>query len=380
MTVTRIDAEMTRELRELGILDSRLCFNCGSCAGICPLSNIHSGFPRKVIRQGQLGVNDLESEDIWACATCKACVQQCPRGVEIIDYMKSVRRLVVETGAGYVPKSLHRTMVNLIGVGNPFGEAPEKRAAWALDMGVKKITRDMDYLLFMGCYGGYDPVVRKSAVALVNILNRVGISYGILGGEEVCCGESANKIGNEKLFELLAHKNIANFEKNGVQRVITISPHCFQTFKNEYTRFGLKLEVIHYTQFLAQLLKEGKIKPVKPLNKLVTYHDPCYLGRHNGIYDEPREVLRAIPGLNLREMTLAKETAYCCGGGGGKIWQEVKKENRISDSRLKQAVASGAEMLIAACPYCTVNLEDSRLVNNENISVTDIAQVLWESL
>jgi Fe-S oxidoreductase len=380
MTVTRLDPVMSRELRELGILDSRLCFNCGSCAAICPLSNVHSGFPRKVLRQGQLGTNDLESEDVWACATCKACVQQCPRGVEIIDYMKSVRRTIVETGAGYIPKSLKHTVVNLYGVGNPFGEPPETRSAWAFEMGVKPITRNMDYLLFMGCYGGYDPVVRKSAAALVNILNLSGVSYGILGADEVCCGESANKIGQNKLFEQLARKNILNFEKNNVHRIITISPHCFQTFKNEYSQFGTNYEIIHYTQFLAQLIKERKIKPRKALEKLVTYHDPCYLGRHNGIYREPREVLRSIPGLNLQEMTFSQQTSFCCGGGGGKIWQEVKKENRISDQRLQQAIITGAEVLVTACPYCTVNLEDSRLVNNENIIVMDVAQILLETI
>jgi Fe-S oxidoreductase len=380
MTGTRLDPEMMQELKNLGILDSRLCFNCGSCSGVCPLSQIHSGFPRKILRQGQLGITDFDSEDTWACATCKACVQQCPRGVEIIDYIRSLRRTVIESGVGYLPKSLHRTMVNLISVGNPFGEPPEKRALWAAEMGVKPFTSNTDFLLFLGCYAGYDPLVRKSAVALVNILDHAGVNFGILGPRESCCGESANKAGNEKLFQQLATKNIETFHGNGVKRIITISPHCYQTFKNEYTKLGGNFEVIHYTQLFAQLLKEGKLKPVKALNKKVTYHDPCYLGRHNGIYSEPREVLRSIPGLNLVEMIFSQQTSFCCGGGGGKIWQEVKKENRISDLRLKQAVATGAEILVTACPYCTVNLEDSKLVNNENITVTDIPQLILEAL
>jgi Fe-S oxidoreductase len=379
-TATRLDTAMMQGLRDLGVLDSRLCFNCGSCAGICPLSQIHSGFPRKVLRQGQLGTIDFESEDLWACATCRACVQQCPRGVEIIDYLKSLRNTVIESGFGYVPKSLHRTMLNLIGVGNPFGEPPEKRAEWATEMGVKSFTADMEYLLFMGCYAGYDPLVRKSAVALVNILNQAETSYGILGARESCCGESANKAGNEKIFQQLASKNIEAFQSNGVRRIVTISPHCYQTFKNEYAKLGANLEVIHYTQLLAQLIREGKLKPGKALDKKVTYHDPCYLGRHNGVYDEPREVLRSIPGLDLLEMTLCRENSFCCGGGGGKIWQEARKENRISDIRLQQAIETGSEILVTACPYCKVNLEDSKLVDNERITVTDVSQLVWETL
>jgi Fe-S oxidoreductase len=380
MAGTRLDPVMMQELKNLVILDTRLCFNCGSCTGVCPLSQIHPGFPRKVLRQGQLGITDFESEDTWACATCKACVPQCPRGVEIIDYMKSVRRTVIESGIGHLPKSLRRAMTNLVGAGNPFGEPPENRAVWATEMGVKLFTPNMDFLLFMGCYAGYDPLVRKSAVALVNILDHAGINYGILGPRERCCGESVNKAGNEKLFQQLAQKNIDTFQGNGVRRIITISPHCYHTFKNEYPKFGGGFEVIHYTQYLAQLLKEGRLKPSKALDKRITYHDPCYLGRHNGVYGEPREVLRSIPGLNLLEMPFSQHTSFCCGGGGGKIWQEVKKENRLSDLRLQQAITAGAEILVTACPYCMVNLEDSKLVNNENITVTDIPQLIWEAL
>jgi Fe-S oxidoreductase len=299
-----------------------------------------------------------------------------PRGVEIIDFMKSLRKVVVESGVGYLPKSLRRTMVNLASVGNPFGEAPEKRSSWAMDMGVKPYTKRMDYLLFMGCYAGYDPVVRKSAAALIQLLDITGVSYGILGSQENCCGESANKAGNEEVFKQLAQKNIDVFEAHEVKRVITISPHCYHSFKNEYSQFGIKYEIIHYTQFLAQLIKEDKLRPTKSLEKAVTYHDPCYLGRYNGVYEEPRDVLRSIPGLTLQEMPFSKETSFCCGGGGGKIWMEVKKENRISDIRLQQAVGTGAELMVLACPYCTVNLEDSKLVNNAEITVTDISQLL----
>ena len=205
----------------------------------------------------------------------------------------------------------------------------------------KLFTPGMDYLLFLGCYAGYDPLVRKSAVALVKLLDRAGISYGILGAQESCCGESVNKAGNEKLFHQLANNNIKTFEGKAVKNIITISPHCYHTFKNEYPKLNGNYEVIHYTQILAQLVKEGKLKPAKTLPYKVTYHDPCYLGRHSGVYAEPRDVLHSIPGLNLLEMTFSKEISFCCGGGGGKIWQEEKKENRISNLRLEQAIKTG---------------------------------------
>ncbi len=379
MTGVRIDPAMIRELRELGIRNVRACFNCGSCAGICPLSQVYSGFPRNSLRHGQLGLTDFESEDSWVCATCKACEKQCPRGVEIIDYMRSLRKMAVETGVGYLPRSLRRAMLNIASVGNPFGEAPEKRAAWATELGVEPFTRDMELLLFLDCYAGYDPLVRNAAIAVINILRKAVVKFGILGSEEKCCGESVNKAGNGELFKTLALENIRLFREKGVRRIVAISPHCYHTFKNEYPAFGGDFEVLHYTQYLAQLIKEGRLKLTRELNKKVTYHDPCYLGRHNGIYDEPREVLRSVSGIDLLEMPLSRETSFCCGGGGGKIWMEVKKEKRISDLRLQQAVKTGADTLVTACPYCMVNLEDSKLVNNAQVSVTDIARLVWEA-
>ncbi|MCX6012694.1 MAG: (Fe-S)-binding protein [Chloroflexi bacterium] len=380
MSAVKLDTVMMQELRNFGILDARNCFNCGSCAGICPLSQISGGFPRKLLRYGQLGLTDFNSEDTWTCATCRACVQQCPRGVEIIDFIQSIRRLVVQKDIGYMPKSLRTTMVNLAAVGNPFGEPPGKRALWAREMGVKRFSRDTDFLLFLDCYAGYDPVVKKSAVSLIRLLDMAGVSYGILGEQEICCGESAKKAGNETVYRQLAEKNIEMFNTCGVRSVIAVSPHCYHTFKNEYPGLGAHFEVLHYTQLLADLLGTGKLKPVKPLEKVVTYHDPCYLGRYNNVYQEPRQIIKSIPGIELREMPLSGHNSFCCGGGGGKIWMEAKKGERLSDIRLQQAVNSGAGELILACPYCTVNLEDSKLSNNESIVVKDIASLLLEAI
>ena len=379
MAATRFDSATLQELKDLGVLSMKDCFNCGSCTGICPLSKDNNRFPRTLMRHSQLGLIDFENENVWACATCRSCADQCPRDVDIIDLMKSLRKIVVQMGAGYMPKPLHRAMVNIASVGNPFGEPAEKRGVFATELGVKPFAKGTELLLFMCCYSYYDSVARRTAIAVVNILKAAGVDFGILGTEESCCGESVNKAGNEELFQKLAEKNICTFNEKGVTRIVTISPHCYQTFANEYPKLGGKFEVLHYTQYLAQLIKEGKLKLVGEPGKKVTYHDSCYLGRHNGIYDEPREVLSAIPGLELSEMPYSQKVSFCCGGGGGRIWQETKKEDRISDLRLQQAKATGADILAVACPYCMVNLEDSRLVNNENIMVEDVAELVWQA-
>ena len=359
------------------------CFQCGVCSGICPSipivtpENVMS--VRRMLHQGKLGLIDFEDKDIWTCATCGACVDRCPRGVDIIDFIKSLRKIIVKLGVGYLPKSLRRVMGNLGSVGNPFGEAPEKRGAWAKDLGVKPFTKDMELLLFLGCFAGFDPQVRKVAHAIINILNKAGISFGILGSEENCCGESINKVGNEDLFQKLAERNIRAFTENDVTTILTISPHCYSTFKNEYPRFEGRIEVIHYTQYLAELIEEGRLRFTKEIDRRVTYHDPCYLGRHNGIYDEPRQILNSIPGLELVEMSSSRENSLCCGGGGGRMWIDSEKDRGFSYVRMEQADETGANILAVACPYCMLNLEASSSANNGGtIEIKDIAELVWE--
>jgi Fe-S oxidoreductase len=208
------------------------------------------------------------------------------------------------------------------------------------------------------------------------------VDFGILATKEVCCGESARKAGQESLFQNLAESNITAFNEAGVKRIVVTSPHCYNAFKNEYPELGGNFEVIHFSQYLVELIKEGRLKFTKELNKKVTYHDPCYLGRHNGIYDEPRQVLESIPGLELVEMSENRENSLCCGGGGGRIWMETKKGERFSDLRLEQALEVGASILALACPYCMVNFEDSVLSADKSdvIEVKDIAELVLEAL
>ncbi len=361
------------------------CFQCGLCSGICPSIAItppeNQRSVRRMLHQGNLGLIDFENKDIWTCATCGACVDRCPHGVDIMDFMESLRKIIVKLGVGYLPKSLHRAMGNLTAVGNPFGEAPENRGAWATDLGVKPFTRDMELLLFLGCYAGYDPQVRKVAHAIIHTLKKAGIRFGILGSKESCCGESVNKVGNEDLFRKLAERNIRTFTENGVTTVLTISPHCYSTFKNEYPRFEGHVEVIHYTQYFAELIEEGRLKFTKEVDKKVTYHDPCYLGRHNNIYDEPRQILNSIPGVELVEMPSSRENSLCCGGGGGRMWVDNEKDTGFSYVRMQQAIKTGASILAVACPYCMLNLEASNLANNGNtIGVKDIAELVLEAI
>ena len=239
-------------------------------------------------------------------------------------------------------------------------------------------------LYFPDCYLSYDPRLKKVAVATANILNKAGVEYGILGTKENCCGESIRKTGNEEVFKTLAKENIKTFVEHGVQKILVSSPHCYHTFKNEYPEFMVNFEVVHITQFLFELMEEGRLEVPNENGKKMTYHDPCYLGRHNGIYDEPREVLKQIQGSELIEMPDAREDSLCCGGGGGRIWMETPKGERFSDLRVVQASEVGAEVLVTACPYCITHFEDSKLTledqEDSELEVKDITEVIYETI
>ncbi len=358
------------------------CYQCGLCTGICPWNLVRSFIVRRMLHQAQFGLADLESEDVWLCATCRACVERCPRGVEIIDILRALRRTIVGLGVAKVPDSLRITMKNIAGTGNPQGEAQEKRADWAKDLDVKAFAKGTELLYFSCCIPAYDPKVKRVAQATVSILNKAEVDFGILGARENCCGESVRKAGDESLFQSLAESNIGAFVENGVKKILVTSPHCYHTLKNEYPESGGNFEVTHFAQYLSRLIDEGKLKFTKEVNKKVTYHDPCYLGRHNGIYDEPRQVLKSIPGLELVEMPDWGQESLCCGGGGGRIWMETPKGERFSDLRLEQAIEAGAEVLAVACPYCLLNFEDSVLTIDEGhtIEIKDISELVQEAI
>jgi Fe-S oxidoreductase len=336
---------------------------------------------RKIIREATFGLTDIESDEMWRCTTCGNCPRQCPRGVAIIEAGVSLRRIATEYGV--FPTSVNPVRAisaSLTGEGNPLNETRKTRANWAEGLSVKAFTEGMEILYFPGCYLCYDPRLKKVARATADILNRAGVDFGILGSRENCCGESIRKTGDEVLFKRLARENIKTFIDNGVKKILVSSPHCYHTFKNEYPEFRVNFEVVHISAYLLEFINNGRLDLTKDYGKKVTYHDPCYLGRHNGKYDEPRKLLKKIPGLELVEMADSMENSLCCGGGGGRIWMETPKGERFSDIRIEQAVGVGAQVLATSCPYCITHFEESRLTHkdHEATEIKDITEIIRE--
>src|SRR3990172_2210383 len=359
------------------------CYQCGLCDTVCPWNKVTQFSMRKLVREATFGLTEIESEDIWRCTTCGKCPQVCPRNVRQIESGVALRRIATEYDVfPHAVQPIRRVSASLRAEGNPFGEDRAKRAKWAEGLSVKPFVEGMEFLYFPGCYLSYDPRAQRIARATVEILNKAGVDFGILGPEESCCGESIRKTGGETLFKTLARQNIRAFVERGVKKILVSSPHCYHTFKNEYPEFMVHFEVVHMSQFVFGLITEGRLELTKEYGKTVTYHDPCYLGRHNGVYDEPREALKKIPGLELNEMPESRKNSFCCGGGGGRIWMEPPKGERFSDLRLEQAVGVGARVLATSCPYCITNFEDSRLNREDGdaIEIRDITEIIREAI
>ena len=376
-------AEAIEEIKKAGAESCRLCFQCGKCDVYCPWNQVRDFSIRKIIREASLGLTEIEGDDIWRCTTCGSCPSICPRGVGQIEVGVAIRRVAAEYGM-FPPSvaAVRNASASLVAEGNPLNAPRETRADWANGAPVKAFAEEMDYLYFVGCYFSYDPRMKKVALATANILDKAGVSFGILGSEESCCGESIRKTGGEQEFKNLAKSNIKAFIDRGVKKVIVSSPHCYHTFVNEYPEFMVHFEVVHISQLLAQLIDEGRLELNGEYQKKVTYHDPCYLGRHNVIYDAPRQVLGEVPGVELIEMPASRQDSLCCGGGGGRIWMETPKEERFSDLRVQQAAKTGAEVLVTACPYCITNFEESSLgmEGEDAIDIKDITEIINEAL
>jgi Fe-S oxidoreductase len=373
--------EVIDEVKTLGGDPVKYCYQCGKCDTVCPWNRVRKFSMRKLIREATFGLSEIEKEEIWRCTTCGKCPQRCPRDVKQIDDMVALRRMA--TGYGVFPAAVkpYRTISSgLTAQGNPFNEDRKTRADWAEGLSVKPFAEGVDVLYFPCCYTAYDPRLKKVARATATVLTKAGVNYGILGAKESCCGESIRKTGNEQLFKKLAKENIKTFIENGVKTIVVSSPHCYHTFKNEYPEFKVNFEVIHISQYLFQLINEGKLTLTKEYGKKVTYHDPCYLGRHNGVYDEPRETLKKISGLELHELPEARLDSLCCGMGGGRVWAETEKHERFSNLRVEQAIELGVQEVVTSCPYCITALEDSRLVLNraDDIQIKDITEIIQE--
>ncbi|MDZ7698038.1 MAG: (Fe-S)-binding protein [Deltaproteobacteria bacterium] len=357
------------------------CFQCGLCDTVCPWNRVRNFSMRKLVRQATFGFTEIEAEEMWLCTTCGRCPQQCPRDVQQIESGIALRRVATEYGVfPNSVKPIRAASGSLTGEGNPLGEERKKRGDWAKEQSVESFDAEMEILYFPGCYPSFDPRLKKVAVATAQILKSAGVDFGILGEKENCCGESIRKTGDEELFRRLAKENIKTFIDHGVKKILVSSPHCYHTFKNEYPQFMVNFEVVHVSQYLFQLMNEGRLAFKKPYKKKITYHDPCYLGRHNGIFDEPRALLTNVSGLELSEMPDCRMDSLCCGGGGGRVWMETQKEERFGDIRIQQAMDLGAELLVTCCPYCITMFEDSRVTMgvDEQIAIKDITEILQE--
>lgn len=333
----------------------------------------------------------MTEEEIWACTTCRNCEDQCPVANEHVDKIVDLRRHLVLM-EGSVPHEGQRAMQNIERQGNPWGISRAERSKWVkeidpdgtlnLSIPTVKENPDFDILLFVGSMGSYDNRSRKVTRSLVHLLNEAGVNFAILGNEEKNSGDTPRRMGNEFLFQQLCVENIEIFNKYGVQKIVTACPHTFNVFKNEYPDFGLTAEVLHHTELLDELVKTGKLIPKHTLTEKITYHDSCYLGRYNDVYDQPRDVLRAIPGVELVEMERSRENGMCCGAGGGQMWMEEDTGKRVNLARTEQALSVSPTMISSACPYCLTMLEDGTKLKEveDKVQTKDIAEILEASV
>jgi Fe-S oxidoreductase len=371
--------ELTDLILEVGGRDLQQCMQCGTCTGVCPWPPLKAFSARQVIRLASLGLEGYEQEDLWNCVTCNTCVTRCPRGVDVVDVMRATRAVMLE--AGTCPETYRGPLGSLRSDGNPWSGDRDQRTAWAKGLDLPVFDGEQDYLYFTCCTQAYDPRNRKVARALISVLRAAGVSFGVLGVEESCCGDQARKVGAEDVFSDLRGSNAELFRDRGVRDVIVASPHCLMAMNRDYQE-EVEVQAVHYTQLLDRLAREGALELDRPVELTVTYHDPCYLGRHAGEYEAPRRLLRAVPGLELREMPRNRETALCCGGGGGGLWMDLPKEQRFAVHRVEEARATGATVIATACPYCTSMLEDAVKILDleEEIQVSDVAELVARAL
>ena len=329
-----------------------------------------------------IGERVLEDE-IWSCTTCGACVEQCPVFIEPYPKLIDMRRYLTLMESRFPPE-VQTAMRNMENNSNPWGIGSATRGEWAADLDVKTLAEDPDveYLLYVGCSGSFDDLNKKVSAAVTKILQTAGVRFGILGAEEGCCGDSARRLGNEYLFQIMAQQNIEVMKGYNVKKIITLCPHGYNTLKNEYPKLGGDFEVYHYTEIVANLIAQRRMTFTKKLNLKIAYHDSCYLGRHNEIYDPPRQILRALPGVKVVEMKRSREKGFCCGAGGGRMWMEEHLGTRINHARLEDVVACNPQLVGTACPFCYTMLADGIKEKEleKKYRAADIAELVLEAM
>jgi Fe-S oxidoreductase len=362
---------MVEQLELLG------CIQCGKCTGGCPVArkttlNIRSMIYDMLVEPE---MNVGAHPELWDCTCCFTCVERCPKDVRPAELIIGLRGELVE--AGRIPETIGAALMGVFRQGNPSGMAREDRTAWADGTEVKAAQEGCEVLFYVGCTPAYDLRVHAVTRALTRAFKVAGLDFGTLGIDESCCGNEVRRMGEVGLFEMLVEENGELFRSVGAKRMVTVSPHCFNTFKNEY---GLdEIEVLHYTQLVAELIEQGRLTFPNEVKKTVTYHDPCFLGKQNHVYDEPRAILKAIPGLKLVEMDRSRERSLCCEGGGGRMWAEgTNLEERLAFQRVREAAETGAEVLAVACPFCLLTLEDAVKVQGleDQLQVMDVMELV----
>lgn len=400
-----------KDLRWKDLLDVYSCTECGRCQEACPAyatgkplnpKRINEDmrealFPALPFLTGRKaappewqepvlpGVTIAE-DVLWSCTTCRACEQACPLFIEFIDRIVEMRRkLVLEDGS--FPQELTTAFKNLEKNGNPWGLNPAQREDWAEGLDIPRMAdqpEGIEYLLWVGCAGAFDDRAKKVARSTARILRAAGVRFAILGAEEACTGDPARRAGNEYLFQILAQQNVETLNGYGVTKIVTQCPHCFNTLGNEYPDFGGRYEVLHHTELISRLLSEGRLRlrDDGAVTSTVTFHDSCYLGRHNEVYDAPRAALRAVPGLRLIEMPRSRENGFCCGAGGARMWMEEKLGTKVNRNRVEEATETGAQVVAAACPFCVTMLADgvNEIGKQDGVQVWDVSQIVADRL
>lgn len=385
------------------LFDSYTCTECGRCTAACPANFTGKKLsPRKIImdvrhrlhdslffendqsiKEKSLIHNYIDDEEIWACTTCNACVTECPVLIEHIDTIIDLRRGLVLTESRF-PAELNIVFRNLETNFTPWAFSYMDRAAWAEGLDVKIASEDNspELLFWVGCAGSFDERYKKVSRSIVKILKNAGIDFKILGTEEKCNGDAARRLGNEYLAQILINENIQTLEKYGVKKILTACPHCYHSLKNEYPQFGGKYDVVHHTELIAQLIKEGKLKLNKEFKSQITYHDSCYLGRYNEIYNQPRQTLNSIAGIELKEMKRNYDKGFCCGAGGGRMFLEEKEGKRINIERTEEALSLKVNTIATACPFCMTMMSDGVKAKDatDQVKVKDIAEIVAEAM
>ena len=388
-----------------GLLDMTSCTECGRCQSQCPawhtdkplspklliMAMRDHAFAKTVETEAMAGEGAPISLDVlWSCTTCGACVNECPVDIEHIDHIVNMRRFQVLVESNF-PTELGGTFRNLEQAGNPWGANRNDREAWIAecDFPIRVVEgtlpEEVEYLFWVGCAGAYDERAKKTTKAVAELLYMAGVNFAVLGKKETCTGDPARRAGNEFLYQILAAENIETFKEvfegriKGTKKVVVTCPHCFTTIGRDYAQSGFELEMLHHTQLLNQLVREKRLLPIKMSHTAMTYHDPCYLGRHNEIYQPPREILEAT-GAEITEMPRNKERSFCCGAGGGRMWMEEKLGTQINLNRVDEAIATGVTELAVACPFCRVMTTDGMTARASDVEVLDVAQILLRSV